>query len=346
MTLGPGDYFGERALLTDEPRAASCTAQGSVLCQMLDAETFNEALSGVQDLLGDRIQAYEHDLKATSVQQLENHIRLYTEALTEVRSAGPIIDSATKRRTSSSQNPTGMKGKVVLEILENVNPESDIKGIIANIQASLQLSFASSVALYLVRNTPDEEDNDGGRPSSPLSLLSCVDLMGDGSQTLQQVALNCASSGVPVTNSEGLENAEDVMFFPLKETDNHGVNFIASPVYFSESESQTQRSLNDIRAVIVVHRPQNVFEALDIDILNSVANHVGEVFRNKNEHLNIIEGIGNVRDIDLCNEFFALRLETLSRFPSHVAREVFLRINIWHGTEPIATEYQVRGTYC
>jgi hypothetical protein len=207
----------------------------------------------------------------------------------------------------------------------------------------LQISFCGSVALYLVRNTSDE-DSDGGRSSSPLSLslLSCVDLMGDGTPTLQKIALNCASSGVPVTNSYDLDNSENVIFLPLTEIDDDNVQFIASPVYFSGSEKQSQRSLNDIQAVIVVHHPESAFEALDIDILDSVANHVGEVFRDKNEHLNIVEGIGNVRDINLCDEVFSLRLECLSRIPSHVAREVFLRINIFHGTESIAEEYQVR----
>jgi len=43
MTLGAGDYFGERALLTDEPRAATCTASSGGICQVLDREAFNEA---------------------------------------------------------------------------------------------------------------------------------------------------------------------------------------------------------------------------------------------------------------------------------------------------------------
>ena len=71
MTLGPGDYFGERALLTDENRAATCTAKGGVMCQVLVRETFTDALSSVSDLLGDRLKEYEHDLNETSVQALE-----------------------------------------------------------------------------------------------------------------------------------------------------------------------------------------------------------------------------------------------------------------------------------
>ena len=56
-------------------------------------------------------------------------------------------------------NPNGIKGKVILEILENVNPESEIKGVLANIQACLQNSFGCQVVLYLVRHDPDD-DND------------------------------------------------------------------------------------------------------------------------------------------------------------------------------------------
>lgn len=49
--LKPGDWFGERALLTGEPRIANCTAESgcSVLC--LSRETFEKTLGPLQDLI-------------------------------------------------------------------------------------------------------------------------------------------------------------------------------------------------------------------------------------------------------------------------------------------------------
>ena len=47
-SLVAGDYFGERALLLREPRAATCTSEGGTRCLKLDREAFDEALSNVQ----------------------------------------------------------------------------------------------------------------------------------------------------------------------------------------------------------------------------------------------------------------------------------------------------------
>jgi CRP-like cAMP-binding protein len=52
VTLGPGQYFGERALLTGEPRAANVTAISDVVVTMaMDRTTFEMAIGPLQNLL-------------------------------------------------------------------------------------------------------------------------------------------------------------------------------------------------------------------------------------------------------------------------------------------------------
>lgn len=43
-TLNPGDVFGEMSLVTGEPRAATCVAQGDVDCFIVDRDTFQQLL--------------------------------------------------------------------------------------------------------------------------------------------------------------------------------------------------------------------------------------------------------------------------------------------------------------
>lgn len=46
--IGPGDFFGERALLTGDPRAANITATSTCVCLVLSRETFETVLGPLQ----------------------------------------------------------------------------------------------------------------------------------------------------------------------------------------------------------------------------------------------------------------------------------------------------------
>jgi len=56
--LCAGSYFGERALLTQEARAATVTAVTDVVCQMLDRETFQRLLGPLEDTFRRNMQVY------------------------------------------------------------------------------------------------------------------------------------------------------------------------------------------------------------------------------------------------------------------------------------------------
>lgn len=49
--IGPGGYFGERALLTGEPRAASCTAVSDVVTFAMDRKTFELSIGSLESSL-------------------------------------------------------------------------------------------------------------------------------------------------------------------------------------------------------------------------------------------------------------------------------------------------------
>jgi len=56
--LTVGDYFGERALLTNEPRAATITALDRLICQKLDRATFKRLMGPLEDVLRSNMELY------------------------------------------------------------------------------------------------------------------------------------------------------------------------------------------------------------------------------------------------------------------------------------------------
>jgi len=57
--LGPGDYFGEIALLTDSPRKANCIAVGDVKCVYMHRADFVRAMGPLKDIVQRKMSLYK-----------------------------------------------------------------------------------------------------------------------------------------------------------------------------------------------------------------------------------------------------------------------------------------------
>lgn len=55
-----GDYFGERALLKNEPRAANVIAKGNCIVVALDRHSFKRLLGPLEDILKRNLEVYEN----------------------------------------------------------------------------------------------------------------------------------------------------------------------------------------------------------------------------------------------------------------------------------------------
>lgn len=60
MDYGKGSYFGERALLNNDVRAANIIAQSDVSCLSLERETFKRLLGPLDVILKRNMEAYKN----------------------------------------------------------------------------------------------------------------------------------------------------------------------------------------------------------------------------------------------------------------------------------------------
>jgi len=116
--LARGDFFGERALLKNEPRAATMTALTQVVCLVLSRQDFQILMGPLQDLL-DR-QADEYDKRASQRQ-------LINTKKTDRASAYPKLEEL--QEATIGILGAGAFGTVTLVVNKNTNESFALKAI-------------------------------------------------------------------------------------------------------------------------------------------------------------------------------------------------------------------------
>lgn len=86
-TLQRGDYFGEKALLADDVRQASCVAVGRVVCLSLSRDDFIAMIGNWQDLTGVR-KHEERKQRQLSIYDSDYHISIHMDDLDRLNTLG------------------------------------------------------------------------------------------------------------------------------------------------------------------------------------------------------------------------------------------------------------------
>ena len=112
-TLSEGAFFGEMALLNDEPRKATIKATSELLCLVLDRQTFTRLLGPLRDLLDSAAEKRNEQIKRASwrspsfFRRRGTSANLRTEAAEEVEQPPPPPARYIGRRALvSSPSPT------------------------------------------------------------------------------------------------------------------------------------------------------------------------------------------------------------------------------------------------
>jgi CRP-like cAMP-binding protein len=130
-TLGPGEVFGEMALLTKEPRSATIVALSSMELYQLKQADFNSVLTRSPHLATTLSRALARRLQSTTKAQLEaeqNLDRWRQQVLDSMeRDSSPVEEQAMLHKLAKSSAPLAI---LIGTLIDNI-PESTVIGMTA-----------------------------------------------------------------------------------------------------------------------------------------------------------------------------------------------------------------------
>lgn len=141
--LSAGDYFGERALVLNEPRASTCVADGSVSCWVLERDAFEAATHGMlaRAELRAAFSGYEHNAREASTSRLEEYIMAYADA---VAPSSPSLQVVRDRLARGECEAPA----IAVLLLEARTPELSLNEALERVLAVASELFSRAPRLY------------------------------------------------------------------------------------------------------------------------------------------------------------------------------------------------------
>jgi CRP-like cAMP-binding protein len=146
-----GDCFGERALITKEPRAATCVSVGMTTCLVIHRDDFNNVISSIEELSGgdgggafEGISAFEDSPEMAS---LRSHTSKFQQ----------LVEVARKTSVGDDTSQINRKCKALLEMCSAFSPELNLDDTIERmVKVTFNLFHADRVGLFIVNSEKNE----------------------------------------------------------------------------------------------------------------------------------------------------------------------------------------------
>eukprot|EP00945_MAST-04E_sp_MAST-4E-sp1_P002956 g2956.t1 len=306
--LGQSECFGERALLTNEPRTASCVADGNVRLLALSKEVFEHTISDQAHLIG---TLYSVDDGSGAFASLLDYAQNYSKCLSTAINAHERKDMDLYTETSVS-----------MDMLKLYAPELTINDIIERLVENLSPLFhAERVGFFVYRDD-----------SYPEELILMVDKRSKGMRLpVKGIAGYVAENGT----IENVENVyKDKRFNPEvdKKTGFRTKSLLCAPV-FSELTKKVVAVLQIINKTPMDGVEQ--FSAHDEKLIVQICKKLGELLDRKSKYLRVFDPYSNISSLAVIRPLSL----TISKFSSSVKLGVCcVIIEIWHGKDLLRSE--------
>lgn len=256
---GQAEFFGERSLLNNDPRAATCIAEEDVRCVGVSRSLVDSVLSNLHSLLGDAEQAYgRNDPEALS---LSKHVKQFRDVVL---------------RSNDLE---------LLSIMSAFSPELNVDDVIERIVAgTYQIFNVDRVGLFLVN-----------RHTNPMSLRLKVSKDARGVDCkMEGIAGSVAMTG-EVVNLEDVYL--DERFNPEfdRRTNYRTKTMLAVPIH-RDGLAYAPRDRDGVPepALAVIQlinkKGDKPFDRNDLRLLQAVAAHLGQTLMKMNMEMSLDEG--------------------------------------------------------